>query len=56
MYDVLGREVVSVVRTVIAGEVAFDLTGLPAGAYVYRVEVGADGGARVSTGQITVVR
>ena len=55
VYDVLGREVavlVNGVRAAGAQAVAFDATGLPSGAYLYRLEAGGT----VLTRRLTLVR
>jgi hypothetical protein len=58
LYDVLGREVASVSRRLQAGpqRMAVDVSGLPAGVYVWQLAAEGRATARVETGRLTVVR
>ncbi|HYF45620.1 MAG TPA: T9SS type A sorting domain-containing protein, partial [Acidimicrobiales bacterium] len=60
LYDVLGRAVLTsapaAVEAGAARAVAVDVSALPAGVYVYRVEAASPGGAERASGRLTVVR
>ena len=59
LYDVLGRRVSLVEATMPAGaaqRVGIDVSGLPSGAYIVRVEAESGSGLQATTQRVTVVR